>query len=308
MSRRRGAAGGLRPALLVVLAGLLWASAGTAPGRGPEGLPSLVPESGAVPGWARDGQAQEFAGEDLYTYIDGGAEIYQEYGFRGVVVQDFKDASDRSVSLEIFEMAAPEAAYGMYTFKRSGKGKLLSLGAGGDLEDYYLNFWKGRFLVTLTGFDESPETLAGVQALAGAVDAKIADKAAPPSLVAALPLTGLKPGSVKYLKGLLGLNNVYPFYTARGFDFQAAVKGDYVDGSTLLVLDYGPAGSGSRAWAELEAYLDATDRFTAAGEAGHQAARVYRDGRGRYVAFAPSGTRLSVGIGDRAAVALGRVR
>jgi hypothetical protein len=149
--------------------------------------------------------------------------------------------------------------------------------------------------------------LAGLRALAGAVDAKIADKAGPPGLVAALPAAGLKPASVKYLKGLLGLNNIYPFFTARGLDFQAAVKGDYEDGSTRLVLDYGPAGSASRAWAELEASLDSTDRFTAAGKPG-QAVRVYRDGRGRFIAFAPSGPRLSVGIGDRTDVALARAR
>lgn len=293
---------------VVVLAGLVLAAVGTAGGRPGQGaLKDLLPTDGAAAGWTRAGEPQEFTGEDLYTYIDGGAEIYQEYGFRRVVVQDYKGPAGKSVSLEIFEMSAPEAAYGMFTFKRSGQGKVLSLGAGGELEDYYLNFWKGPYLVTLTGFDAAPETVAGLLAVARAVDAKIADTAAPPGLVAALPVTGLKPGSVKYLKGLLGLNNVYSFYTARGLDFREAVKGDYEDGSTLLILDYGSAETLAKSWAELKTYLDSTDRFRSAGD-GNNTVPVYRDRKDRYVAFAPSGPRLSVGTGDEASVALGRVR
>ena len=51
-----------------------------------------LPADNAAAGWAKDGAPQEFEGEDLYTYIDGGAEIYQEYGFRRVIVQDYEDA------------------------------------------------------------------------------------------------------------------------------------------------------------------------------------------------------------------------
>ena len=119
------------------------------------------------PGWSRDGAPQEFVGEDLYTYIDGGAEIYQEYGFRRMVVQDYRSPAGKSVSLEIFEMETPAAAYGMFTFKRSGQGRIVPLGSGTELEDYYLNFWKGRFLVTLTGFDATTPTIDGLLAVAG---------------------------------------------------------------------------------------------------------------------------------------------
>lgn len=281
--------------------------AAACPSGGQETLRALLPASGAVPGWNRDGDPQEFAGEDLYTYIDGGAEIYQEYGFRRVVVQDYRDAAGKSVSLEIFEMSDPAAAFGIYTFKRSGKGKSVALGAGGDVEDYYLNFWKGRCLVTLTGFDEAPETLAGLQALAGAVDAGIADKADAPAIVAALPPAGLKPGSVKYIMGLLGLNNIYSLYTARGLAFKEGVKGDYENGSSLIVVGYAAKEDCAAAWTELKAFLDSTDRFKAAGLADGSAS-VYRDGKGKCVAFLPSGPRLLIGLGDSAAAALGMVR
>ncbi|MGZ5514014.1 MAG: DUF6599 family protein [Candidatus Aminicenantales bacterium] len=277
------------------LAGFLLAGAWAAPICLSQGtLGALLPETGAAPGWSRDGTSQEYVGEDLYAYIDGGAEIYQEYGFRRVVLQDYRNAAGKSVSLEIFEMETPAAAYGIYTFKRSGKGKSVPLGSGAGLEDYYLNFWKGRFVVTLTGFDETAATIDGILAVGGAVDAKIADKSDLPALVEALPEAGLKPGSVKYFKGLLGLNNVYSFYTARGLNFLEAVKGDYEGGAMLIVMDYGTAAARDKAWTELRAYLENSDRFTrpVTGEK----VPLFRDTKDLYLAFAASGPRLRVGI------------
>ena len=291
----------LVPAGLSALAVWLAVAPGPLGGRSGQDPPKAwLPAEGAVADWSRDGPPQEFAGEDLYAYIDGGAEIYQEYGFRRVIVQDYKNQSGKSVSLEIFEMTSPEAAYGIFTFKRSGQGKAVRLGSEGELADYYLNFWKGCCLVTLTGFDPGPATLAGLQAVAAAVEAKIADTADPPGLIRALPAPGLRTGSVKYIKGILGLNNVYPFYTARGLGFQAAVKGDYEDGSALIVLDYGREDARAQAWKELRAELDASQKFK---RSAADSPPVFEDPKGRFVAFAESGRLLCAAIAPSPAAA-----
>jgi hypothetical protein len=280
-------------------------------GPGPRAAGPLrvyLPADGAAPGWAKDGAPQEYEGEDLYAYIDGGAEIYQEYGFRRVIVQDYKDAKGKSVSLEIFEMTTAASAFGMFTFKRSGNGRTVLLGSGAELEAYYLNFWKGRFLVTLTGFDESPETIEGLMRVGGVVDSNIRETGAAPCLVRALPERGLRPESVKYLKGLLGLNNVYPFYSARGLSFAEAVTGVYGNGrTTLIVLDYGTAAARSSAWGELSAYLEDSERFTRPSGEGAEDL-VFLDGKGRYVALSTSGPRLLVGVSPDADTALEIVR
>ncbi|MCK7579399.1 MAG: hypothetical protein MZV65_29205 [Chromatiales bacterium] len=52
-----------------------------------------------MPGWRPDGDIQRYAGEDLFVYIDGGAEIYHEYGFRRVVARDYRNAAGKSVTL-----------------------------------------------------------------------------------------------------------------------------------------------------------------------------------------------------------------
>jgi hypothetical protein len=186
-------------------------------------------------------------------------------------------------------METPAAAFGMFTFKRSGSGKTVSLGAGAELEAYYLNFWKGRFLVTLTGFDETQETIDGLLAVAGIVDSKIREQGAVPGLVGSLPGKGLRTGSVKYLKGLLGLNNIYPFYSARGLAFAEAARGVYENGASLLILDYGTADARAKAWTDLRAYLLESDRFKPAGARDADVFLV-KDGKGQSVAFAESGS------------------
>jgi hypothetical protein len=294
--RERGAA-----AALLALVFACGVAAAAARVQGP--LRPFLPEGNAVLGWARDGQPQEYEGEDLYTYIDGGAEIYQEVGFARVILQDYKNPAGKSASLEIFEMRTPAAAFGMYSFKRSGSGRGVPLGSGAELESYYLNFWKGRFLVTVTGFDDARETVDGLLAIGAAVAAKLPGDGREPELVGALPADGLKPGSVKYIKGLLGLNNVYPFYTARGLAFTEAVRGLYDSGETLIVLEYGSAGSRREAWSELRAFLEGSERFARVGmePAEHV---LFQDGKGRFVAFGEAETRLIVGVASSATAAL----
>jgi hypothetical protein len=191
----------------------------------------------------------------------------------------------------------------MYSFKRSGSGRAVPLGSGAELESYYLNFWKGRFLVTVTGFDDARETVDGLLAIGAAVAAKLPGDGREPALVGALPAEGLRAGSVKYIRGLLGLNNVYPFYTARGLGFAEGVWGLYNDGTILLLLHYGSAGSRREAWSELRAFLEGSERFARVGTEPTEHV-LFQDGKGRFVAFGEAETRLIVGVASSATAAL----
>ncbi len=205
---------------------------------GPSGLRSLLPAGQEAGEWKPDGPPQEFKGEDLYIYIDGGAEIYREYGFKEVLVQEYKNREGNGLSLEIFQMTGPEAAYGMYTFKRSLRGTPVEAGAEGQIEDYYLNLWKGNTLVTVTGQNESPATARGLLGLARAVAARIPGRSDQPRLVAELPPHGLIASSVRYFKGYLGFMNNYPSLGKEAFRFEEGVRGDYRSGASLFILSY----------------------------------------------------------------------
>jgi hypothetical protein len=214
-------------------------------------LSGLLPDPSGLGGWVVKDDAQAFEGDDLYLYIDGGAEIYHEYGFQRVLVQDYWKG-ERSVSLEIFEMASPEAAFGIFSFKRSKEGTTIGIGSADSFEDYYLNFWKGRFLVTLTGMNQDEETIAGIQSIARAVDGKIRDSADEPKLLVALPAEGLIAFSPKYLKGPLGLYSIYAFFPDDVFGLKEAVAGEYGSGAGAFVFRYDSPDEAAVRFAALE--------------------------------------------------------
>ena len=246
-SARTGGCWALTMLAAFFAAGILCAQTSESP------LSRLQPDPSRLDGWLIKDEFQAYEGGKLFLYIDGGAEIYREYGFARVLVQDYWKG-ERSISLEIFEMTSSDAAFGIFSFKRSKKGRVLGVGSADGLEEYYMNFWKGRFLVTLTGMNSDEETIEGIQSFARGVAEKIEESADRPSLLKALPLEGLIDSSLKYMKGQLGLYNIYPFFEGNPFGLKEAVKGDYTSGTGAFVFRY-------------DSSKEAVERYAAVGKA-----------------------------------------
>lgn len=203
-------------------------------------ISSFLPDPADVKGWKKTSAFELYQGENLFEYINGGAEIYHEYGFKQVLVQDFSTDEGRSISVEIFEMTKPEASYGIYTFKSSSEGRAVAFGIEGRLEGYYLNFWRSSFLVTLTGFDEKEETVQGLTLIAKAIDnrMKTLQNVETPRLIHLLPEGELVKPSTKYFLGSLGLFNTYPFSTNDIFKIKEGVRGRYAPGHEIIIITY----------------------------------------------------------------------
>jgi len=203
-----------------------------------QNLASLLPKTDEIGGWSVDDKPRVFKGEDLYHHINGGAEIYHEYGFKQILVQDYVNENEQLIAVEIFEMNNDNSAYGMYSFKKGREGETMPVGNEGFLESYYMNFWKGKYLFTLTGFDESEETMNGLRILAGAIDNNINETGHVPEIVKILPESGLVRTSIKYFLGGLSLFNNYRFFPDDVFGFQEGVKADYKNEYCIYAFAY----------------------------------------------------------------------
>ena len=193
-----------------------------------------------IQAWQPEGEPQTAEGEDLFLLIDGGAEIYLEYGFRQAVFQTYGRENGQYLNLEIYEMDSPASAYGIYTFKTGRSGKPVDVGQDGWSETYYLNFWKGRFLVTLIGFDPQSESMGDLLAMARVVDAKIPTRGDKPPCTDLLPRQALEPNGVTYIRGNLGLFNRYEFDGQDVFALKQGVVGDYPDHTVFIFLYENP--------------------------------------------------------------------
>lgn len=195
------------------------------------------PKAGEAADWKLAGETQQFEGDDLFLLINGGAEIYHEYGFVRVLAAAFENNEGKKLNLEIYQMADDASAYGIYSFKTAPGGIVVDSGDEALLEDYYLNMWRGHFLVTVIGFDSSPETLAGLKAMAAAVAGKMKQAGHRPDVVSLLPQASMEPGAVTYLEGPLGFYNRYSIDPEDILGIRQAAFGQYGD-AFLLVAQY----------------------------------------------------------------------
>lgn len=62
-------------------------------------------------------KTDSYAGKALFGYIDGGAELYLEYGFKQLTRQEVLYSGERFV-VETYRMAGPNEAYGIFSVQR----------------------------------------------------------------------------------------------------------------------------------------------------------------------------------------------
>jgi len=135
-------------------------------------ITSYLPGKTENIGWDMEGSPQQAEGEGLFDLINGGAETYLRLGFQRAIISTFSSRGKR-INLEVYEMKDPASASAVYARKAGDGGKRIPLGEAAVLHGHYLHFWKGRFQVTLAGYDSEPETLQGLMAIAKAVEERI---------------------------------------------------------------------------------------------------------------------------------------
>lgn len=209
---------------LILLAGIVLL---TAPATG---QPELLPAE--IGGWTARGDRQVFAGEDLFLYINGGAEIYHEYGFEQVTVRDYRQGEDR-LGVEVYRMAG--SAYGIYSFMRPGSGEAVDLADGGSLSDYYALFHAGRDMVVVTAHSEFEGMRRAVLDVSRSLAGRFPTGGEIPALLADLPEQGRVAGSEKYLAGPISLRNDNPAVARMFKGFEEAAVSNYPGGALYLL-------------------------------------------------------------------------
>jgi hypothetical protein len=262
---------------------LFFCAAGAEAWQAPESLARFLPAGGEAAGWSLVEPPQGYGGEDLYQLINGGADIYHEYGFRQALVAEYANTRGKAIKLELYEMTNPAAAYGIFSFKIGEGGAAPAIGQDARIEEHYLNFWKGNLQLTLIGRDAAEETVRGLLALAAAAAGRIAQSGGRPALVDLLVREPLPFAQPKYLRGPLGLANHYRFDREDIFRVREGLIGA-VGACRAMVFRYADDGESAEVFAQAAARLAGGSKFTDFALRGDRCAMVGR-GHERVVVF-----------------------
>jgi len=221
----------------------------------------LLPEP---EGWAFAEPPQKYLPDTLFEYIDGAAENYLSYDFVQLALGQYRWAGGAEMTVEIYDMGAPDNAFGIYASERYPDSRFLPVGVQGYIEEGVLNFFAGRFYVKLLAYPAGAETEAALKSFAAEILEGIPEPGAFPFPVRAFPKDGLVENSEKFiLRDFLGLS-----FLSRGFvaSYRPAGAADF----DAFIIE---AENGAGAQRMLEALIG---RFSAAGQTAARTDAVVR--------------------------------
>jgi len=157
-------------------------------------------------GWKWDEKEMEYNSKSLFDYMDGAAELYLVYGFQRLTVRKFEKPSQPPITLELYEMASSEDAYGLFSFDRQDEAA--GIGQGSEFGGGLLRFWKGKYFASIYADGEGAEVESDILAMGRATAELIQETGPEPKLVDLIPGKdfGLVDRSARYLKSHVLLN------------------------------------------------------------------------------------------------------
>lgn len=203
--------------------GMLWAGMASGQEASSSSLSSLLPK---LPGWDLTETPRVFSPGSLFEYIDGAAENYLSYGFRELLVGDFKkQGSAASLTVEFYDMGDENRAFGIYSSERYPESRFLDIGGQGYVEEGTLNFFVAGFYVKLLCFDCGDDSEKILGTVAEQVVSKVPTRGELPAVLKLFPSEGLVANSEKFiLQNVLGFAFLHHGYLAdyntQGQDFE----------------------------------------------------------------------------------------
>jgi hypothetical protein len=216
-----------------------------------------------IVGWKKSDKDTFYNPENLFKYIDGGAELYISYNFQQVLAQKYTKGEGNEITVDIFDMEHSYNAFGVFAHGSERPDDAANrIGQASEYASGLLTFWKDKFYISILAYPETEEKKKLVsklgQTLAGAVNTE----GALPPVISLLPRENLVPASIRYFYHYIWLNSYY-FISDRDILFidqntQAALA-KYNDGDDkflVLLVTYSAKEKAEAAYKNfLNAYL-----------------------------------------------------
>lgn len=179
-----------------------WGACGMQPN---DGIMDLLPES--PPGWRIEGESKIYTRDNLYEYIDGGAELFLSFGFERMTSRIYVRDDQPDILLDIFDMGSSESAFGVFSHSRERLET--EYGQGSQSSPGLILFWKDRYYVSLLANPETPESRRALDWIARRIENTIPKTGPLPDILDMLPREGLIESSIRTFAHHAWINTYY---------------------------------------------------------------------------------------------------
>jgi len=233
---------------------MLWAVPLTAdPGARPQStrkrISPAIPAVIRIPGWIQSGNTRKYNGKNLSSAVGEESATFLQYGFRELSVRSYLPAKrtakskGRKMRLEIFEMASPQDAFGIFSVRKGRDGRASQqIQAVNWIRSKEAGLVKGNAFIRLRA-EEIDETEIEKIALSLATAIRLSGNPIPPA-IAWLPGEDLIAGSERYIRGDLAAAALSPLLAGDYWGFGNGETRGYSAkyspaDSMLIILDFG---------------------------------------------------------------------
>lgn len=261
----------------------------------------LLPPNGFLQIWKKEGNSRIFTSSDLYGYIDGGAEIFLEFGFEQLTVQAYAPGPAAAKSganefkVEIYRMADPIAATGIYLMNCGKESADPSFAERHNLNQFQLIFKRNRYYVIVNNSEGNEKLRSGMLDFARYVAARLPTET-PVKLDELLPQKGLNRASIRLIRGPYALQSIYTLGTGDILQLGRnvkAVSGMYQDAIgkySLVLVDYPDEPAAQKALANVQANLDSYLKVQEKSDRR----LIFKDFKNEFGVVSISGKRLTI--------------
>ena len=223
------------------------------------GLTGLLPAS--IDGW-NILEDHLYNRENLYEYINGGAELYLSFGFQSVLSRTYFRTDQPKIIVDLFDMRESANAFGVFCHTREVVDT--TFGQGSQYFPGLLTFWKDHYYVSILASPETQESKRAGENLAREIEKSINKSGSVPELLKYLPPKNLKEESIRYFTHSAWLNSY--FFIADENIFQIgqeapAVLARYSDQGILLLVQYPEPTQAQEAYQAFEKYFASQNTF-----------------------------------------------
>ncbi len=256
---------------------------------------SFMPPAGTIGAWKKIEKPRVFTQADLYGYIDGGAELFLEFGFEQLTIQRYVNGSDE-LTIEIYRMRDPIAARGIYLMRCGNESPQPGFRERHTANRYQLIFQRNRYYITINNSTGNEKWAPDLVATGIFVASKLPPDE-PVRILDWLPPQGLIKNTARLIRGPVALQSVYSLgegdMLQLGGDL-IAVSGAYAgkEACTLIITDYPNPASAQKAFYYIQEHLDSYLKPSASKKYG----LVFKDYEGKFGTVAAKRKRLTIRV------------